>query len=152
MSQENYIVKPVKDCVSLIESFGFDLLDNAETSLSIDGFGGLIYKLPGKQVVLIPATPGIDIDYVGFVFDDLSSFMKMRDSGRFPVGDKYQTVLEMELDNIKNLPDSIGQYSQHINTGLGIKPSGIDLEYLEKAFHLLPVFVMTSKKKKEYER
>jgi hypothetical protein len=61
-------------------------------------------------------------------------------------------VLEMEVDNIKSLPDSIGSYFQYINSNLGIKSPSIDLEYLEKAFHLLPVFVMTSKKKKEYER
>ncbi len=46
-SRSDYKCLPTKQCVEYIESYGLTINDE-DTSLSIPGLGGLIYRLPNK--------------------------------------------------------------------------------------------------------
>jgi hypothetical protein len=136
MSQ-NYISKSTKDCIKYIETFGIDS-NEIDSVSTIPSEAGLVYKLPNKEVVLIPSD--FNPDYPGFIFRSADDLEKMIKSGFFPIESKYLTFWEIENNNLKSLPGSIKYFKNSLNDILSIKPTIYEISELKKIYQSLIEF------------
>lgn len=128
---QKYSSKPTSDCITYIESFGIDV-GNIDSVSTIPGEVGIVYRLPTKEVVLVPSD--FRPDYPGFIFQNIGELNKMIKSGFFPIENKFLTFWELERGNLNTLPHSIKYFKEFLEKELNLKQVNLEISQLEEIF------------------
>lgn len=120
-------VQSTKECIEYIESFGLTIHDESE--YEIQSHSGLVYLLPNKEVVLIPAN--FDLKYPGIIFQTLEIFKYYSDMNFFPIGDDEMSWFELHNFEMKQFVSGSNFYArmlcENIKISLPIK-SKLEIE------------------------